>query len=98
MKEKVKHVVKPVLGRPHHYIVISSDGVTEYQVNLIDRGGRGKCECKGYVNHVLNGRAECCAHISDAREYELSLPAFDPAKLQSDHASPNDDIQQPPPL
>ena len=95
MKAKVKHVVKPIVGMPHHYTVVSSDGVTEYHVNLIDRGGRGSCECKGYLNHVLNGRSECCSHISDAREYELSLPAFDPAMLRSEHASPIGDIQQP---
>jgi hypothetical protein len=95
MKKKIKHVVKPIVGMPHHYIVISSDGVTEYRVNLTVRGGRGSCECKGYLNHVLNGRAECCSHISDAREYELSLPAFDPAQLRSEHANPIGGIQQP---
>jgi hypothetical protein len=96
MKAKVKHVVKPVVGMPHHYSVISSDGVTEYKVNLIDRGGRGSCECPGYVNHVLRTRRlECCSHISDAREYELSLPAFDPAQLRCEHENPVGDIQQP---
>ena len=96
MKEKVKHVVKPVVGKPHHYSVLSSDGVTEYQVNLIDRGGRGSCECRGFKFHVEQSRrSESCSHINDAREYELSLPAFDPAQLRSDHASPIGDIQQP---
>ena len=95
MKAKVKHLVKPVMGMPHHYIVISSDGVTEYHVNLTVRGGRGSCECKGYLNHVLNGRSECCAHISDAREYESSLPVFDPAQLRNDHAGRPENIQQP---
>ena len=74
MKVKVKHVVKPILGKPHYYIVVSSDGVTEYQVNLVDRSGHGNCECPGFEFHVLrSGRLECCSHISDAREYELSL-------------------------
>jgi len=96
MKAKVKHVVKPILGMPHHYIVISSDGVTEYLVNLIDRGGRGSCECPGFEFHVKqSGRLEHCSHISDAREYELSLPAFDPAQLRSEHASRPENIQQP---
>lgn len=84
MKKKVKHLVKPIEGMPHHYLVVSSDGVAEYHVSLIDRGGRGSCECPGYENHVLRTRRlEFCSHISDAQEYELSLPTFDPAELRN---------------
>ena len=83
MKAKVKHVVKPIVGMPHNYIVISSNGITEYHVNLTVRGGRGSCECPGYENHVLRTRRlECCSHITDAQEYELSLPGFDPDELR----------------
>jgi hypothetical protein len=96
MKAKVKHSVRPIEGMPHHYIVISSDGVTEYHVNLIDRGGRGSCECRGFKFHVEQSRrSESCSHINDAREYELALPAFDPAMLRSEHASTIGDIKQP---